>query len=224
MLIAPLSPSWKRWFRLARPRYSLLRDMEHEVMESIELIGNCLDIGGGANASYLGRLRIRGRLQSVNLDPGIAPDIYSDLNGELPIASDTYDAIVSFNTLEHVESDLVALAEMIRVLKPGGQFHLIVPFIYRVHGAPCDYHRHTHHEWEHRLTQLGLKSNTFQIRPIVWDPISSGYSLFESAFQRLRWMLRTLSMLPGLIHQALKKPRGNWTDYALAYYIHGEKK
>jgi SAM-dependent methyltransferase len=202
----------------------MLRDMELEIIKTIKLDGKCLDLGGGANASYRSKLVVSGELHSVNLDAGMAPDILADLNVELPVDAGTYDAVISFNTLEHIENDFMALSEMMRVLKPGGHFHLIVPFLYRVHGAPCDYHRHTHHEWEFRLLSLGLSSSAFTIKPIVWDPISSGYSLFESAFPRLRWLLRPISMLPGLVVQVLKKPKHGWVEFALAYYISGEKK
>ena len=37
----------------------------------------------------------------------------------MPIASDSYDNIISLNTFEHIENDTLAIAESVRVLKPG---------------------------------------------------------------------------------------------------------
>lgn len=46
---------------------------------------------------------------------------------EMPLADSEFDAIVSLDTLEHVEHDDRAAAEMFRVLKPGGLLVLNVP-------------------------------------------------------------------------------------------------
>jgi ubiquinone/menaquinone biosynthesis C-methylase UbiE len=45
----------------------------------------------------------------------------------LPIVDATIDAIVSANLLEHIPDDSLALAEMARVLRPGGWAVLVVP-------------------------------------------------------------------------------------------------
>lgn len=47
-----------------------------------------------------------------------------DLNG---IANESYDFILSCHSLEHVANPLKAVAEWVRVLKPGGMFVLILP-------------------------------------------------------------------------------------------------
>ncbi len=46
------------------------------------------------------------------------------LTGKLPIASDMYDFIYSYNTFEHVFEPQKALDELIRLLKPGGIIYL----------------------------------------------------------------------------------------------------
>lgn len=168
-------------------------------------------------------LKVHGKLESVNIDPQMAPDIVADLNHKLDLESNSYDTVISFNTFEHIQKDVDALAEFLRVLKPGGEFHIVVPFLYRVHGAPSDYHRHTHHEWMRRISELAVANQSIEIRAIVWDPIASGYSMFEYAFPRLRWFLRPAFLLPGLIYQIIKKPSHGWLDYALGYYISGRK-
>ncbi len=44
----------------------------------------------------------------------------------LPVSSDTADVVISLDVLEHVD-DLEAIAEVARVLKPGGTFVMTVP-------------------------------------------------------------------------------------------------
>lgn len=45
----------------------------------------------------------------------------------LPYPANTFDVILSHEVLEHVQDDRAALAEMIRVLKPGGRVILFCP-------------------------------------------------------------------------------------------------
>lgn len=45
----------------------------------------------------------------------------------LPFADGSFDAVITSEVLEHIESDTAALAEMHRVLRPGGVFAATVP-------------------------------------------------------------------------------------------------
>ncbi len=198
--------------------------MEHEIFETIVLDGKTIDVGGGANATYLPALAAFDAIDSVNIDPSIAPTLIVDLNGPLPIADGVYDNAICFNTLEHIENDRLALGELMRVLKEDGRFHIIIPFLYQVHAAPSDFHRHTHYEWDRRLVELGLDPVNFSIQPMVWDPVSSAYSILESAVPRLRWLLRPLCLLPGLLYYKLRRPSHGWAALALGYYITGQKR
>jgi SAM-dependent methyltransferase len=56
----------------------------------------------------------------------------------LPFPDHCFDAMISFEVLEHVDSEARALAEIDRVLKPGGDLVLSVPnkgWIFETHGA-----------------------------------------------------------------------------------------
>ena len=46
---------------------------------------------------------------------------------ELPFADASFDAVVSFETIEHVEDGSAFLSEMLRVLRPGGTFICSTP-------------------------------------------------------------------------------------------------
>lgn len=73
----------------------------------------------------------------------------------LPFADSTIDAIVSANLLEHVPSDVEALGEMRRVLKPGSRAVLVVPA-----GAGLyDYYDHfLHHQRRYGRDELPTKA------------------------------------------------------------------
>ncbi len=45
----------------------------------------------------------------------------------LPFPDDTFDIVITSEVLEHIQDDVAAIAEMVRVLKPGGRFAATVP-------------------------------------------------------------------------------------------------
>ncbi|MCP4571014.1 MAG: class I SAM-dependent methyltransferase [bacterium] len=58
--------------------------------------------------------------------------------GPIPLADGMADVVTSFTVLEHVPDEAAALAEMHRVLKPGGRLVLTVPnrwWVFETHGA-----------------------------------------------------------------------------------------
>jgi SAM-dependent methyltransferase len=62
----------------------------------------------------------------------------------LPFCDGEFDAVVSDQVLEHVEGNpQLAMAELFRVLKPGGLSLHTTCFINPIHDCPCDYWRYT---------------------------------------------------------------------------------
>jgi SAM-dependent methyltransferase len=74
-------------------------------------------------------------------------DVFYD-GMHLPFADNEFDAVLSSQVLEHVPSIHNSLKEIYRVLKPGGQVLLSLPFVYPEHEVPNDYRR---------LTVYGIK-------------------------------------------------------------------
>jgi SAM-dependent methyltransferase len=220
MLLPSRRPTIARWRRLSSTKYSILRALEYERIEGMKLAGLILDFGGGAKTSYNQLFSVDGTLESVNIDPGIEPTYLADLNKTLPIPSGRYDAVISLNTLEHVLSDRVAVDEMYRVLKPGGEAHIIVPFIYRVHGSPYDYHRHTATAWIEILTEAGFAHDTIRIEPFVFGgALTTSFSLVEFL---LPVPFHILARHLVLFLPIVKRSSGN-PDFPLGYYIQVKK-
>lgn len=229
MIIAPRTPTSLRWTKLRRTDLSILRSLQYEAIEGLTLRGRTLDVGGGVHNSYWNLLRIEGVVESINISASVTPSIVADLNDAMPIRSDVYDNVISLNTFEHVQDDVTAVAEAYRVLKPGGWFHILLPFLYRVHASPFDFHRHTGLWWDQLFLHLGADPSRLLVEPLVWDPVSSGFSFFE--FTRLRGVAKPLCMGVGPLREwrhrrtpRLPEERGRfYSEYALGYYIRGCK-
>lgn len=62
---------------------------------------------------------------------------------KLPFRANYFDYVLAIEVFEHLQYPSQAAGEILRVLKPGGEAITTVPFMFRVHGDPHDYHRFT---------------------------------------------------------------------------------
>src|SRR5262249_26094432 len=69
-------------------------------------------------------------------------DVAADAH-HLPFADASFDAVVSFNTFEHLSDPERAAAEILRVLKPGGRLVVHTAFLQPVHEPPHHYYNTT---------------------------------------------------------------------------------
>lgn len=79
----------------------------------------------------------------VDIEPGPGVDIVADAHDMHPIPSNTADCVVLISTLQHVKYPYKVVAEIHRILRPGGIFYTSVPFIFPFHSDPYDFHRFT---------------------------------------------------------------------------------
>ncbi|MBX7142931.1 MAG: glycosyltransferase [Oligoflexia bacterium] len=230
-VLMPRNQSLRRWAEISFSPYSIMRALQYNVVRGLTLKGRTLDVGGGTKNSYYHLLNIEGQIESINIDPKVAPTHFGDLNKPIALADSSYDNFISLNTFEHVQRDAFALKECIRVLKPGGSFHIVVPFLYQVHGSPCDYNRRTHFWWVETLEEYGIPRSNIQIEPLVWDRLSTGLSL--AATGTLGRLARPFLLLPTAILALLFEGAGermrisrraiSYTNAAVGYFISGRK-
>jgi SAM-dependent methyltransferase len=67
-----------------------------------------------------------------------SPQVINGACEHLPFMQDTFDVILSHEVLEHVSDDQQSIAEMVRVLQPGGVILLFVPnlgYPFETHGV-----------------------------------------------------------------------------------------
>jgi SAM-dependent methyltransferase len=112
--------------------------------------GDLLDLGCGTVPCYE---MYRDRVDTVTCTDWLQSlhgsrhlDFVSDLTAELPLAPRTFDTVVLTDVLEHLPDPDVVLAEMRRVLRPGGKAIIAVPFLYWIHEQPHDFFRYTEHQ------------------------------------------------------------------------------
>ncbi|WP_370906495.1 SAM-dependent methyltransferase (plasmid) [Ensifer sp. WSM1721] len=81
----------------------------------------------------------------------------------IPVEDGRFDAVALNQVLEHLSDPLAALAELHRVLKPGGSMICSAPLFYEEHEQPYDFFRYTQYAWRHLMAKAG-----FEIVSICW--------------------------------------------------------
>jgi len=115
-----------------------------------------LDVGGVNQQSRSNR-----RLRKLSSNPGTrivsadiiadyCPDIVDDICNS-KIETNSYDAVNCDGILEHVIDYEAAIKNIHRILKPGGELFIYVPFFWSFHDK-MDYHRFTHWELDRILS------------------------------------------------------------------------
>jgi SAM-dependent methyltransferase len=79
---------------------------------------------------------------TVDIDPARKPDVVADAHA-LPFPDASFELVLCTEVLEHLVNPPQAIAEMYRVLTPGGTLILTTRFVYPLHDAPHDYFRFT---------------------------------------------------------------------------------
>ena len=110
------------------------------------LTGSVLDFGAGSQP-YRSLLKNCSNYVSLEYDTPqnrerkVANIFY---NGKsIPIQANSYDGILSTQTLEHVPNPDVIVAEWARVLRDGGLLLITMPFMWPEHEMPYDYQRYS---------------------------------------------------------------------------------
>ncbi len=143
--------------------------------------GLVVDVGCGSKPyqSYLEHDRYFG----VDVDTGAHAHDNEDIDlfydgVTLPFQSGGVDTVVCFEVLEHVEDMALFLAELNRILKPGGKLILTMPFFWPEHEQPYDFRR---------LTSFGLKKELeAAIGPlVVHEKLGTGWRAWFGLFNNL---------------------------------------
>jgi len=155
--------------------------------------GKTLDIGCG-NDLY-GDLFPNRVTLDIRPRDGVRVDIVADAHNLSMIQNDTYDTVLCAEVLEHLHTPAQAIAEMFRVLKPGGVLLLTTRFIFPIHDAPNDFYRYTKYGLRHLLhsfdiTELKEEAGTIETLAII--------------YQRLGFQCETLGWRPWKILWFLK--------------------
>ena len=89
-------------------------------------------------------------------------DYVCDL-ADIPVEDARFDHVLLTQVLEHIPEPRLVLAELHRVLKPGGTLWLTAPLFYAEHEKPYDFYRYTQFGLRHLLEGAG-----FAVREVEW--------------------------------------------------------
>jgi SAM-dependent methyltransferase len=127
-----------------------------------------LDVGAG-RGDFADLFREFPNYLALDVYPYPEVDIVCDLSATKPFRSQSLDAIILMNVLEHVYAARQLMAALADLLKPGGSLIVAVPFMVKMHQVPVDYARYTHYALERMGMDHGLEVTHLQG---FYDPIS----------------------------------------------------
>lgn len=185
------------------PLYRAYADLVTEVV--------CVDLGGTRHARHL--------------------DVECDLNEPLPFDDLTFDTVVLSDVLEHIARPELLWAEMARILAPGGQILMNVPFLYWIHAGPYDFFRYTEFALRRFVRVAGLElvrleaiggapeviadivAKNFAVVPLVGRPVAVAAQWITQAFSATRFGLKisrvTSASFPLGYFLIARKPTGH---------------
>ncbi|MBM3263239.1 MAG: class I SAM-dependent methyltransferase [candidate division Zixibacteria bacterium] len=190
-------------FRSKLPRAIINRLLlvESEEIEFIKIASDLIPSGSVVLDAGAGQSRYKmafSHTRYIALDKAIGDQAWNykgiDINSDLlalSLKSESVDAIICIQVLEHISDPFQFANELHRVLKPGGKLFLSVPQGYGEHQMPYDYFRYSYYGLVH------LFSKNFQvnfIRPM------GGYFFFIGS-----WLKLAPNVILSNIHNRLVK-------------------
>lgn len=146
----------RRWRRYFSP-LALSLELALEARLRKHALGDLLDVGCGTmpfRETLLKRVKSYESLDIEARAPGVT--YLADVQAMPEVPTARYDSILCSEVLEHVARPDAAIAELFRVLRPGGRLLLTVPFLSRLHEEPHDFYRYTEHGLRELLGRHGF--------------------------------------------------------------------
>lgn len=145
----------------------------------------CVSIGGGPK-------RVHPQFLNLNIGNYQNIDLIADAHA-LPFVDGCIDFIHIDAVLEHLSDPALAVREMARVLKPGGQIFAVTPFLQAYHGYPYHFQNFTltGHELLFKKAGLIVQKSGIDLGPM------------NALVLQVQMMLPTL--VPGMIGRLLSK-------------------
>jgi SAM-dependent methyltransferase len=151
---------------LARPDYWWYRARAELLRTALERYvddgSRILDVGS-ADGPSVGWLRHRGWRVGLDLDPrGLDKGDVCGSAMRLPFGSASFDVVAAFDVVEHCDPEAEALAELHRVLAPGGRLLMSVP-AYQWAWTSFDEQNHHHRRYTRKRAITAVEQQGFEV-------------------------------------------------------------
>jgi len=152
--------------------------------------GKTLNIGSGPKKLGPG-------ITNVDIYPYQGVDIVADASS-IPVPTDSVARIISDNVLEHIINPKLAVAEMHRILLPGGLAYVCIPYMYPFHASPNDFQRWTHAGMRElmkgfEILEMGVRAGPFSTITVMLCYLCA--TIFAFGSERLYWILVNIFMV-----------------------------
>ena len=160
---------------------------------------------------------------AIQYDSKIKPDLYWD-GKTMPIKDSTYHTVIATEVLEHCPDPEQYLAEVYRVLKPGGTFFFTVPFLWPLHEVPHDAYRYTPFTLERMFNEVGFKKISIKSLGGYNSSLAVMIGLWVNRHLRNSWKKRMLQRLSIPVVKWLVKrdiPPKHWNEGTMSTGFYG---
>jgi SAM-dependent methyltransferase len=190
--------------------------------------GKTVDFGAG-NAKYRNLIKpCTSEYIAFDMVPGEHIDVVGDALNP-PFQDETFDTVLSTQTLEHVEKPWVVVQEIKRILKPDGVCIITAPFLIPYHADPYDFFRYTKQGLESLFKNEGfeiIESGTYGNTPSVLVEMMH-FSHFSHYTTRSKWrgrirntFIRSTKWLAYKLDTVFKNKSVYANSYVVARKVH----
>ena len=170
------------------------------------LKGRVVDLGCGTSPYKEDILKVAHQYVGVDWENSLHDqsnvDVFADLTKKLPFEESFADTVVSFQVMEHLPEPDFFLSECYRILKPGGNLLITVPFMWQVHEAPHDYFRYTRYGLEYLLGKNHFEAIEVKENTGFWQTLALKFNYHSARFAHgpikfllvpIWWLTQTVS-------------------------------
>lgn len=175
--------------------------------------GLALDLGG-RHGELAEPVTARGYTY-VNIDFSRPPAGVQGDAHRLPFPAETFQIVLSVDTLEHFAEPWTVLAEVQRVLLPGGRLYIWVPWMHPFHGD--DLWRYSPLGLRQMLAAAGLTVESFEGRDGLFTAVGA------TAGSKVRRLGPTLIRSGQQIDRVLRRLGGSGEAAAHVFYVVASK-
>ena len=170
-----------------------------------------LDLGCGAPGLAAPALRL-------DLAPAPGVDVAGD-GHRLPFADASVNGVIAHHVLEHVEDPPAVVAEIRRILAPGGWVSAVVPFLAPAHRNPIDQVRYPEDGLRHLFRECSIEELDWLLGPtaaLAWflkeyiavlAPFSNHPRVYASVREGAGWLLAPLTIIDRMLTRKRYAPK-----------------